>query len=263
MAHVKRVANSSSMSIEYSIEVEHLTKKFRVVHRESSLKSAALGRLRLRRPRVEEFTALSDISFLVPKGQTIGIIGSNGSGKSTLLALLTRIYNPTAGRIQVRGRVAAMLELGAGFHPEFTGVENILLNGAILGIPRSEMEAQLPDIIEFADIGDFVDTKVKHYSSGMLTRLGFSVAAHSNPDVMLIDEVLAVGDANFRQKCYARLDKFKTRGVTILVVSHNADDIRRVCDRVLWLDNHIVKADGTVEDVMAQYSAVNDTATVP
>lgn len=239
----------------YAIEVENLTKVFRVVHREGSIKSAALKSLLRRFPQKKEFVALRDISFRVPRGQTVGVIGRNGSGKSTLLTLLSRIYRPTSGSITVRGRVATLLELGAGFHPEFTGIENIFLNGVILGMPRTELEKRLPKIIEFAELEEFIDTPVKHYSSGMVTRLGFSVAVHLDPDVLLVDEVLAVGDAAFQEKCYRKIEEFKQQNVTIFFVSHDMDAIRRVCDRVLWIDQHELHADGEPEEVIAQYES--------
>lgn len=239
----------------YAIEVENLTKVFRVVHREGSIKSAALKSLLRRFPQKKEFVALRDISFRVPRGQTVGVIGRNGSGKSTLLTLLSRIYRPTSGSITVRGRVATLLELGAGFHPEFTGIENIFLNGVILGMPRAELEKRLPKIIEFAELEEFIDTPVKHYSSGMVTRLGFSVAVHLDPDVLLVDEVLAVGDAAFQEKCYRKIEEFKQQNVTIFFVSHDMDAIRRVCDRVLWIDQHELHADGEPEEVIAQYES--------
>lgn len=240
---------------EYSIEVHNLTKRFRVVHREGSLKSEALKRLRFRRSRIEEFTALQDISFRIPKGQTVGVVGRNGSGKSTLLTLLSRIYRPTSGSLKVHGRVATLLELGAGFHPEFTGLENVFLNGVILGIARDEIEKRLPEIVEFAGIGDFVDTQVKHYSSGMITRLGFSVAVHCEPDVLLVDEVLAVGDVQFQEKCFQKIEEFKQKGVTIFFVSHDMRAMRRVADRVLWIDNHLLRADGPANEVLNGYEA--------
>lgn len=239
----------------YAIEVENLTKVFRVVHREGSIKSAALKSLLRRFPQKKEFVALRDISFRVPRGQTVGVIGRNGSGKSTLLTLLSRIYRPTSGSITVRGRVATLLELGAGFHPEFTGIENIFLNGVILGMPRAKLEKRLPKIIEFAELEEFIDTPVKHYSSGMVTRLGFSVAVHLDPDVLLVDEVLAVGDAAFQEKCYRKIEEFKQQNVTIFFVSHDMDAIRRVCDRVLWIDQHELHADGEPEEVIAQYES--------
>ena len=239
----------------YAIEVENLTKVFHVLHREGSVKSAAIKRILRRMPHRSNFTALQEISFKVPKGQTVGVVGRNGSGKSTLLTLLSRIYRPTSGTIKVEGRVATLLELGAGFHPEFTGLENIFLNGVILGMPRAELEKRLPQIIEFAGLEEFIDTPVKHYSSGMTARLGFAVAVHLEPDVLLVDEVLAVGDAEFQEKCYRKIEEFKRKGVTIFFVSHDMDAMRRVCDRVLWIEDHVIKRDGPALDVIAQYEA--------
>jgi ABC-type polysaccharide/polyol phosphate transport system ATPase subunit len=241
--------------MQNAIEVKNLTKVFRVLHRERSVKSAALKSLLRKFPHRSEFTALRDISFDIPKGQTVGVIGRNGSGKSTLLTLLARIYRPTSGTIKVEGRVATLLELGAGFHPEFTGIENIFLNGVILGMPRAELEKRLPSIIEFAGVEEFIDTPVKHYSSGMITRLGFSVAVHLEPDVLLVDEVLAVGDHEFQEKCYTKIEEFKKRGVTIFFVSHDMAAIARVCERVLWIDNHVLREDGPTEEVLAKYNA--------
>lgn len=238
-----------------SIEVKNVSKVFRVLHRERSLKSAVFKRMMLRLPHREEFTAIKDISFSIPRGVTVGVIGRNGSGKSTLLSLMARIYKPTTGEITIQGRVATLLELGAGFHPEFTGVENVFLNGVILGMPREEIENRLPSIVEFAEIEEFIDTPVKHYSSGMITRLGFSVAVHVEPDVLLVDEVLAVGDAPFQEKCYAKIEEFKKRGVTIFFVSHDMAAIERVSDRVLWIDNHVIRHDGPPAEVIAAYHA--------
>jgi ABC-type polysaccharide/polyol phosphate transport system ATPase subunit len=235
------------------IEVENVSKVFHVVHREASVKAAAFRWLRMQFPRREEFVALHDISFSVPRGEAVGVIGSNGSGKSTLLALMARIYRPTTGRIAVRGRIATLLELGAGFHPEFTGIENVLLNGVILGLDRNELEKRLPAIADFAEIGEFMDTKVKHFSSGMIARLGFSVAVHVEPDVLLVDEVLAVGDAPFQDKCHAKIEEFKGRGVTIFFVSHDMRAIERVSDRILWIDNHVIRMDGPVAEVVQAY----------
>jgi ABC-type polysaccharide/polyol phosphate transport system ATPase subunit len=239
----------------YAIEVDNLTKVFHVLHREGSVKSAAIKRILRRLPHRSAFVALQDISFKIPKGQTVGVVGRNGSGKSTLLTLLSRIYRPTSGTIKVQGRVATLLELGAGFHPEFTGLENIFLNGVILGMPRAELEKRLPQIIEFAGLEEFIDTPVKHYSSGMTARLGFSVATHLEPDVLLVDEVLAVGDAEFQEKCYRKIEEFKRKGVTIFFVSHDMDAMRRVCDRVLWIEDHIIKKDGPALEVIAEYEA--------
>jgi ABC-type polysaccharide/polyol phosphate transport system ATPase subunit len=168
---------------------------------------------------------------------------------------MARIYRPTTGRIRVRGRMATLLELGAGFSGEFTGVENVFLNGVILGVPREELQEQLPSIVEFAELEEFIDTPVKHYSSGMLTRLGFAIAVHVRPDVLLVDEVLAVGDYHFQEKCYAKIEEFKQRGATIFFVSHDMRAIERVSDRVVWIDNHEIRADGPTQDVISQYEA--------
>ena len=239
-----------------TIEVRNVTKVYHRLHREASVKSAAMKWIKLQFPQRSDFVALENISFEVPQGQAVGVIGRNGSGKSTLLALLAHIYRPTKGSITVRGRVATLLELGAGFHPEFTGLENIFLNGVILGIPRKALEQRLDSITAFAEIGEFIDTPVKYYSSGMVTRLGFSVAVHMEPDILLVDEVLAVGDQQFQEKCYAKINEFKSQGVTIFFVSHDMRAIRRVSDRILWIDKHAIRADGEPEAVIAQYEAV-------
>ena len=243
-----------SSASENAIEVENLTKQFRVFHRERTVKSTILKLLVWQLPRSEQFTALENVSFSIRKGQTVGVVGQNGQGKSTLLALLARIYKPTKGRITVRGRVVSLLELGAGFQPDFTGYENIYLNGVIYGFTRAELDQKLESIAEFAGIGGHLTQQVKHYSSGMKARLGFSIAVHVEPDILLIDEVLAVGDADFQAKCFAKIEEFKRRGVTIFVVSHDARAIARVCDRVLWIKNHRLHLDGDTETVLAAYA---------
>ncbi|HIE51067.1 MAG TPA: ABC transporter ATP-binding protein [Armatimonadetes bacterium] len=242
---------------EVAIAVEHLWKTFRLVHRATTFKGAVLQwlSLRARRGSVESLTALSDVTFQVPAGQTVGIVGRNGAGKSTLLAVLGRIYRPTRGRFRVRGRVATLLELGTGIHPELTGLENIYLSGTILGMKRQEIRRKLDDIIAFAELEPFIDTQVKGYSSGMMMRLGFAVAVHVDPDVLLVDEVLAVGDELFQRKCYAKIEEFQAQGKTILFVSHDLEAVRRVANRVLWLDQSVLRADGPPEEVLAQYTA--------
>ena len=239
-----------------AIEVSRVTKVFQRLHRQPSIKAAAMKWVRLQFPQREDFTALQDISFTVPRGQTVGVVGRNGSGKSTLLALMARIYRPTQGRIVVCGRVATLLELGAGFNGEFTGRENVFLNGVILGFSHAALEERLDSIVEFADIGEYIDTPVKYYSSGMVTRLGFSIAVNVEPDVLLVDEVLAVGDAAFQEKCFAKIEEFKRRGVTIFFVSHDMKAMRRVADRVLWIDRHVLRADGPAQHVIDEYEAV-------
>ncbi len=207
-----------------------------------------------KRQYFREFWALKDISFQVQHGETIGIIGCNGSGKSTLLKLLCSTLTATSGNIDVNGRIAALLELGTGFNPEFTGRENVYLNASILGLTDAEIDANLPDILAFADIGDFIDQPVKIYSSGMYVRLAFSVIAHVNADVLVIDEALAVGDIFFVQKCMRFLRKFQTHG-TLLFVSHDTGSVINLCDRVLWLEHGMLRALGSAKEVCERYVA--------
>jgi lipopolysaccharide transport system ATP-binding protein len=197
--------------------------------------------------------ALRDVSFDVQEGEVVGVIGRNGAGKSTLLKILTRITSPTSGRAEIRGRVGSLLEVGTGFHPELTGRENIFLNGSILGMKRREIAGKLPDIVEFSGVEQFVDTPVKRYSSGMYVRLAFSVAAHLEPEILLVDEVLAVGDADFQRRCLGRMEDIGASGRTVLFVSHNMQAVAQLCDRVLMLEGGNVVADGHSSTVVAHY----------
>src|SRR2546421_12758153 len=194
--------------------------------------------------RGDEVWALKDVSFQVKRGEVLGIVGRNGAGKSTLLKVLSRITNPTAGRVHLRGRVGSLLEVGTGFHPELTGRENVYLNGAILGMPRREIARKFDEIVAFAEVERFIDTPVKRYSSGMYLRLAFAVAAHLDPDVLLVDEVLSVGDAEFQRKSLGKMREVTGEGRTILFVSHNMAAIRALCDRVILLDAGRVVLDG-------------------
>ena len=241
-----------------AIEFERVTKRFTVIHRERSVKSALMRLLIWQPARKEIFTALEEVSFEVPQGQTVGVVGKNGQGKSTLLSLLARIYRPTAGRITVRGRIASLLELSAGFQEEFTGYENIFLNGVIYGMTHDQIATKVDDISRFADLDEKLTQQVKHYSSGMKARLGFSIAAHVEPDILLVDEVLAVGDADFQEQCFRKIEEFKSHGVTIFVVSHDVRALRRVCDRILWIEDHKLKMDGPMEEVLALYEKTPD-----
>jgi len=206
-----------------------------------------------RRVPEQEFWALRDVSFTVQPGETLGIIGANGSGKSTCLKLLTRIIEPTAGTVKVSGRVSALLELGAGFHPELTGRENTFLYSAVLGLRRQEMARRFEDVVAFAELERFIDIPVKFYSSGMYVRLAFAVATNVNPDVLLVDEVLAVGDQSFQAKCFERIQELQARGVTIVFVSHSLDVVRTLCSHTLWLENGVLREDGATESVVARY----------
>ncbi len=201
----------------------------------------------------EVLWALRDVSFQAEKGETLGIIGHNGSGKSTCLKLLTRILQPTQGTVCVQGRVSALLELGAGFHPELTGRENVYLYGAILGLRRREIVQRFDEIVSFAEVERFIDAPLKFYSSGMQVRLAFATAIHVHPDILLVDEVLAVGDQSFQEKCWGAIRSMAEEGVTIVFVSHNLDAVRRLCRRALWLDHGLLREDGEVEEVVQHY----------
>lgn len=200
-----------------------------------------------------KFEALCDISFEVHKGETFGIIGKNGAGKSTTLGLIAGVLKPTRGKVIVKGRISPLLELGAGFHQELTGRENIMLNGVLMGLTRAGVARKMDSIIDFSELGNFIDQPIRVYSSGMLARLGFSVVAHLDPEILLIDEVLAVGDMNFQKKCIDKMMSFKKGGVTIIFVSHSMPDIEKICDRVAWLDNHTIKLMGNTKDVISNY----------
>jgi len=238
------------------IDVAHVSKRFFLQpDRPRSFQELVVNALK-RKPRSstkEALWALRDLTFAVDSGETLGLIGSNGSGKSTCLKLLTHILEPTTGLISVQGRVSALLELGSGFHPELTGRENIFLHGSVLGLSRREMAMRLDDIVAFAELERFVDVPVKLYSSGMYVRLAFAIAINVNPDVLLIDEVLAVGDQNFQEKCLERIHEIKARGVTIVFVSHSLDAIRTMCDRTIWLDKGVMREDGLTDVVIARY----------
>jgi lipopolysaccharide transport system ATP-binding protein len=236
-----------------AIRFEGVDKRFTIHHeRARSLQDALLHAFRRRGWR-EEFWALRDVSFAVAPGEALGVIGANGSGKSTLLKLATRLLAPTHGRVDVQGRVAALLELGAGFHPELTGRDNVYLNASILGIPRRRVDERFADIVEFAGLERFVDTPVKRYSSGMQARLGFAVAVHVDPDVLLLDEVLAVGDLQFQERCLERIQALHADGRTILLVSHDLTAVAQLCTRVLWLHDGQVRALDAPERVIDAY----------
>jgi len=220
----------------------------------ATLKSALLTRSLISSLRPDErFTALNDVSITVPKGRTLGVIGRNGSGKSTLLKLVAGISKPTAGTVRVEGRISALIELGAGFHPEISGRENVFINGIMLGLSKREVARRFDDIVEFAELRDFIDAPVKTYSSGMYMRLGFAVAIHVDPDVLLVDEVLAVGDEGFTHKCLDKFADFKRRGKTILLVTHSLGLVERFCDEALWLDAGRIKGSGDPKRIVDAY----------
>jgi homopolymeric O-antigen transport system ATP-binding protein len=259
------------------ITVENLSKRYLVGHqsghrersttfREMMMREArnfarktidfVRGRPIIQGDEVEEFWALSNVSFEIKEGDIVGIIGRNGAGKSTMLKILSRITEPTEGRIVLRGRVASLLEIGTGFHPELTGRENIFLNGAILGMTQREIRRKFDEIVAFAEVERFLDTPVKRYSSGMHVRLAFAIAAHLEPDILIVDEVLAVGDAEFQKKCLGKMDDVSRReGRTVLFVSHNMSVIKALCPSAIWLDRGIVRRHGPAQEVIGEYLA--------
>jgi ABC-type polysaccharide/polyol phosphate transport system ATPase subunit len=233
-----------------AIRAEHVTKTYKLRRERSrTLKETFLRQY----APAENVRALRDVSFTVAPGEAFGVVGANGSGKSTLLKLLAGTAKPTSGTLEVNGRVTALLEIGAGFHPDFSGRENAYLNGSLLGLSRKEVDRVLPRIEEFADIGRFFDASVKTYSSGMYMRLGFAVAVHLDPDVLLVDEVLAVGDEYFQHKCFAKINEFRVAKKTIVLVSHDLGAVARLCHRAIWLDEGVLAAEGTPHDVINAY----------
>ena len=201
-----------------------------------------------------KYNALENINFEVTDGDVVGIIGKNGAGKSTTLGLIAGVMKPTSGDVEVYGRIAPLLELGAGFHHDLTGRENIVLNGILLGMLKKDIISKVDEIIEFAELEEFIDQPIRMYSSGMLSRLGFSIAIQTNPDILLIDEVLSVGDKNFQAKCAEKIFEFKKKGVTIVFVSHDVGTVEKLCDKVIWIENHKVKMIGNAKDVITEYN---------
>ena len=234
-----------------AVRVDHVTKSFRLYHeRNQSLKSAIMrGRTSVH----EDFLALKDVSFDVPSGSTFGLIGSNGSGKSTLLKCLANIYYPNQGSITHHGRIAAMLEVGSGFHQELSGRENIFLNGSILGMSRKEVTRKFDEIVDFSGVEQFIDQPVKNYSSGMYVRLGFAIAINVDPDILVVDEVLAVGDAEFQEKCFRKFSDFKADGKTVILVSHSMGTVESMCDHAAWLDRGTLRVVGESKSTIAAY----------
>lgn len=228
---------------------DNVQKTFNLRHARS-LKQTVLSMVR-RTDRFEAFNALDHVSFSVNPGESVAVLGRNGSGKSTTLKLLSGVLRPTSGNIYTMGRIAGLLEVGAGFHPDLTGRENVYLNAAILGMTKAETEARFDDILEFSEIGNFIDTEVKRYSSGMYARLGFSVAVHAEHDILLVDEVLSVGDAEFREKCHQKMRELQAAGNTMFIVSHSADQVRKLCQRGIVLDHGRVAFDGPIDDAIA------------
>ena len=236
------------------IRFDHVSKQFALPHEQKGPRGgSAWSRLRRRGEWKETFWALRDISLDVAQGETVGLIGANGSGKSTILKLIVRILYPTSGHVHTHGRITGLLELGAGFHPDLSGRDNTYLNGSILGLTRKEVDRLFDSIVDFSELERFIDTPVRHYSSGMYARLGFAIAVHMNPEVLLIDEALAVGDQAFQDKCLAYIHKLKQEGVSVLLVSHALDSVRDLCERAIWIKEGRACLDGPASDVVSEY----------
>ncbi len=232
-----------------SIIVDHVSKSF-LKRNTHSFKEAFVGFIRGKKVRADRFTALNDLSFQIGEGESVAVMGMNGSGKSTTLKLISGVLEPDSGAVYTRGRVAGLIEVGAGFHPDLTGRENVYLNAAILGMEKHEIDARFDEIVEFSEIGEFIDQEVKHYSSGMFMRLAFSVAIHVELDVLLVDEVLSVGDAPFRAKCSAKIKDLTAQGVTMLVVSHSVNMVRDLCQRGIVIKKGKKIFDGPIEEAI-------------
>lgn len=236
---------------DYAISVKNINKIYKLYDKPSDRFKEAMGLTKKKKYR--EHYALNDVSFNVKKGETVGIIGTNGSGKSTILKIITGVLNPTAGDIEVNGRISALLELGAGFNMEYTGIENVYLNGTMIGFSKEEIDKKLDDILDFADIGDFVNQPVKTYSSGMFVRLAFAVAINIDPEILIVDEALSVGDVFFQSKCYHKFEEFKKMGKTILFVSHDLGSIGKYCDRVVVLNQGVKLSEGNPKEMIDLY----------
>ncbi len=239
---------------EFAIRMQEVSKVYKLYQRPSDRLVDTFGLPGKR--KFKEHRALSGLSFDVKKGETIGIIGTNGSGKSTLLKIVTGVLSPTEGEVLIDGRISALLELGAGFNNEYTGRENIYLNGTMMGFSREEIETRIPEILKFADIGDFIDQPVKSYSSGMFVRLAFAVAINIEPEILIVDEALSVGDVFFQSKCYKKFEEFKSQGRTILFVSHDLSSIAKYCDRVLLLNKGVLLGEGSPKEMIDAYKRV-------
>jgi ABC-type polysaccharide/polyol phosphate transport system ATPase subunit len=250
------MSNVSTACAHVRIVFQDIVQRFRVIHERPDTLREAFAHIFRRRTSYYNFEALKGISFSIHDGEVVGILGRNGSGKSTILKIIAGVYRPTSGVVKVSGKVAALIELGAGFHAELTGRENLLINGLLLGLSKQAILERQQRIVDFAELGEFIDSPIKQYSSGMYMRLAFAIATEVDPDILLIDEILAVGDAAFQQKCAARIGDFRKRGKTIIFVSHSPDTVREICNRALLIHEGRIAEDGPTEQVLTRYEAL-------
>ncbi len=236
-----------------AIRFQNVAKSYRLARQRPFLAKEILRRILARPAQIDTFWALQDVSFEVKKGDTLGVIGANGSGKSTLLSLVAHTSYPTRGEVMVEGRIGPLLELGAGFHPDLTGLENVYLNASLLGMRKEEVDEKIASIAEYSGIREFMDASIQTYSTGMLARLGFAVLAHMEPDILLVDEAMSVGDAEFQAKCQKTIEQFLTNGTTVMLVSHDLDTVASICRQVLWIDKGRVHAHGPADEVITKY----------
>lgn len=240
-----------------ALRLAGISVRYRIPHeRYATLREHAIRWLK-RSVRYDDYLALRDVNLQVSQGEMLGIIGANGAGKSTLLKVVARVLKPKRGAVWIRGRVAPLLECGAGFHPELTGRENIYLNGTLLGLSRNEIDSRYQGIVDFSELGEFIDAPLRTYSSGMVSRLGFAIATDANADILIVDEVLSVGDASFQKKSLERIHRFRRERSTILFVSHDLESVQSMCNRVIWLDHGTIKANGSAKDVIREYQGSN------
>ncbi len=248
-----RMVQEHTLHSDQAIHLEDVSVRYRVPSERIGTFKEYMIRLLKRQIQMRTFWAINGISLDIQRGEVFGVVGNNGAGKSTLLKVVARVLRPTKGRVVVRGRVAPLLELGAGFHPELTGKENIFLNGALLGFSHHETLEKYDQIVDFSELGEFINAPIRTYSTGMYARLGFSVATASEPDVLIVDEILGVGDESFQKKCQARIQEFRQRGAAILLVSHNMGSIQTMCQRAAWIDHGELKAIGKPDQVIRAY----------
>ena len=238
-----------------AIALTQVSKRYVLRKHKAFLMREIANRLLMRKIAHDEFWAMRDVTFSIAHGETVAVVGRNGAGKSTLLGLVAGTIYPTHGAVSVSGRVGALLELGAGFHPDMTGKENIYLNASLLGLQKQQIDERFERIVAFSELAEFIDVPLRNYSSGMQVRLGFSVAAHTDPDVLLMDEVFAVGDQEFQRKCVERIAEFKAQRKTMLFVGHGLETLREICERAIWIDHGRVRADGPIAEVLRSYGA--------